>query len=56
LSETTDVRAKFPKVAAKMEAECRKRWDEILASGRAFAPPPPATPAEKKNAPASSGE
>ncbi|MBN2505763.1 MAG: sulfatase-like hydrolase/transferase [Verrucomicrobia bacterium] len=40
--ETTDVQAKFPKVAAKMAAECRRRWDEILASGRTFTPPPAA--------------
>jgi arylsulfatase A-like enzyme len=52
--ETTDVQAKFPVVAAKMAQDCRKRWDEILASGRAFAPPP-ATPAATRNTPSSSG-
>ncbi|MCC6355496.1 MAG: sulfatase-like hydrolase/transferase [Verrucomicrobiae bacterium] len=46
--ETTDVWAKFPDVAAKMAQECRKRWDEILASGRAFAPQPVASPAATK--------
>jgi arylsulfatase A-like enzyme len=38
--ETSDVSGKFPEVAAKMAQECRKRWDEIIVSGRAFAPLP----------------
>jgi arylsulfatase A-like enzyme len=38
--ETKDVQAQFPKVAAQMAQECRQRWTEILASGRAFAPQP----------------
>jgi arylsulfatase A len=46
--ETTDVQAQLPEVAAKMAAECRQRWDEILESGRAFAPPPAAAPAAPK--------
>jgi arylsulfatase A-like enzyme len=54
--ETTDVQAKFPKVAAKMAADCRQRWDEILASGRAFAPQPSPAPAARKNPPSSSVE
>jgi arylsulfatase A-like enzyme len=48
--ETTDVQAKFPDVAAKLATECRQRWDEILASGRAFAPQPVASPAETEGA------
>lgn len=54
--ELTDVQAKFPDVTAKMAADCRQRWDEILASGRAFAPPSAATPAATKNTPSDSGE
>lgn len=37
--ETRDVQAKFPDVAARMAKECRRRWDEIIASRRAFAGP-----------------
>ncbi|MBN2451669.1 MAG: sulfatase-like hydrolase/transferase [Lentisphaeria bacterium] len=37
--ETTDVRERFPEVALTMAAECRRRWDEILAGGRAFGMP-----------------
>jgi arylsulfatase A len=37
--ETTDVRARQPEVAARMAAECRARWEAVLASGRAFAKP-----------------
>jgi len=48
--ETTDVQAKFPEVAAKMAQGCRQRWNEILASGRAFAPQPVASPAATKKA------
>jgi arylsulfatase A len=48
--ETTDVQAKFPDVAAKMAQECRKRWDEIIASGRAFAPLPDAEAKPKRAA------
>jgi arylsulfatase A-like enzyme len=43
--EMTDVQAQFPKVAAQMAEECRQRWTEILASGRAFAPQPGAASA-----------
>jgi arylsulfatase A-like enzyme len=53
--ETTDVQAKFPKVASKMSQECRQRWNEIHASGRAFAPQPVASPAATKKARPSSG-
>ncbi len=38
--ETTNVQDKFPDVAQRMAADCRKRWDGIMASGRAFLPPP----------------
>lgn len=38
--ETTDVKDQHPDVAQRMSAECRKRWDDIMASGRAFLPPP----------------
>lgn len=48
--ETTDVQAKFPDVAAKMARECRKRWDAVIASGRAFAPQAAASPAALKGA------
>jgi arylsulfatase A len=48
--ETTDVQAKFPDVAAKMAQECRKRWDEVIASGRAFASQTAASPAAPKGA------
>lgn len=34
--ETTDVQAKFPDVTASMARECRRRWDEVISSGRAF--------------------
>jgi arylsulfatase A-like enzyme len=37
--ETADVREKFPEVASQMAAECRARWEAIIASGRSFAPP-----------------
>ena len=48
--ETTDALAKFPEVAAAMARACRQRWDEIIASGRSFAPAPPgAERAPKKN-------
>ncbi len=39
--ETTDVQAKFPDVMARMERDCRARWEQIIASGRSFMPPPP---------------
>lgn len=39
--ETTDVLSRHPDVAASMARECRRRWEEVLASGRAFAPPSP---------------
>lgn len=48
--ETTDVRAKFPEVAANMAVECRRRWDDVLASGRGFAPRTAASPAATKEA------
>lgn len=38
--ETNDVKEKFPDIAARMAKQCRERWDEIIASGRAFAAPP----------------
>jgi arylsulfatase A len=37
--ETRDVREEHPDVAARMADECRKRWDAVLATGRAFAVP-----------------
>lgn len=46
--ETTDVQAKLPEVAARMAKECRRRWDEIMASGRAFALPPEASKAKPR--------
>lgn len=39
--ETTDVQARYPEAAARMARACRERWDAVLASGRAFASPPP---------------
>ncbi|MBI5693981.1 MAG: sulfatase-like hydrolase/transferase [Verrucomicrobia bacterium] len=36
--ETTDVQARFPQEAARLAAECRQRWDEIVNSGRSFQP------------------
>jgi hypothetical protein len=45
--EATEVQARFPEVTAQMAAECRQRWDEIIASGRAFAAPPSPTEARK---------
>ncbi len=36
--ETTDVQSRFPDVAARMAQECRRGWDDVLASGRAFVP------------------
>jgi len=48
--ETTDAQPKFPDVAAQMAQECRKRWDEIIACGRAFAPLPNAHPPPKRAA------
>lgn len=38
--ETTDVQARFPEMAAALARDCRRRWDEIIGSGRSFAPPP----------------
>lgn len=38
-SEETDVRGEFPEVAARLGQECRQRWDEVLAGGRAFGMP-----------------
>ncbi len=46
--ETTDVRATFPDVAAKMAEECKSRWDAVIASGRAFAPPEADTKAARQ--------
>jgi hypothetical protein len=40
VEEGTDVQAKFPEVAAAVTAECWRRWEEIIASGRSFAPAP----------------
>jgi arylsulfatase A len=37
--ESMDVQAKHADVAAAMARECRARWDAVMASGRAFAPP-----------------
>ncbi|MGC3957531.1 MAG: sulfatase-like hydrolase/transferase [Verrucomicrobiota bacterium] len=45
--ETIDVKEKRPDLAAAMAAETRKRWDAILASGRAFVPSPDGRGAEK---------
>jgi arylsulfatase A len=48
--ETTDVQTKFPDSAARMERDCRARWEQILVSGRSFAPPPEgAKTKDKKN-------
>jgi hypothetical protein len=38
--EITDVQSQHPDIMQSMAAECRKRWDAIIASGRAFAPTP----------------
>ena len=38
--ETTDVAPQRPEVTARMAAECRRRWSDLLASGRAFVPLP----------------
>ncbi len=48
-TESADVQAKFPGEAERMARECRRRWDEIIASGRAFAttPVPPGAPQKK---------
>lgn len=46
--ETADAAERFPEVAASMAAECRKRWDAIRGSGRAFAPAANAPEAEKE--------
>ena len=37
--ETTDVSAAFADTANQLALECRRRWDEIVASGRAFQMP-----------------
>ena len=37
--ERADVQAMFPEVTARLAGQCRARWDEIMAGGRAFAPP-----------------
>ncbi len=34
--EMIDVRAMFPEAADRMAAQCRRRWDEVIESGRAF--------------------
>lgn len=39
-SETLDVKERFPDVTKRMAADCRKHWDELLATNRAFLPPP----------------
>lgn len=46
--EITDVKSQHPDVAQKMAAECRQRWETILASGRAFMPPPAGSKAKKE--------
>lgn len=38
--ETTDIQAQQPAVTRRMAADCRRWWDDLLASGRAFAPLP----------------
>jgi arylsulfatase A-like enzyme len=38
--ENADVSDEFPEQAAKMNDQLRDRWNEIIASGRAFAPAP----------------
>jgi hypothetical protein len=48
--ETTDAQTRFPEVTARMARECRQRWDEVISSGRAFAPQPGAPPAPKRAA------
>lgn len=62
--ETADVAAKHAGVAAAMAAECRARWDAVIAGGRAFAPPedgakkdprPPAPAGRGASAPAAAG-
>ncbi len=37
--ETADVKDKYQDVAARMATHCRARWNAIIASGSAFAPP-----------------
>lgn len=37
--ETADVKDKHREVAARMAQQCRARWDAVLSSGSAFAPP-----------------
>ena len=37
--EAADVREQHPEVTATMAAECRRRWEEITGSGRAFRMP-----------------
>ncbi len=36
--ERFDVKDRYPEVAARLAAQCRARWDAVIASGRAFAP------------------
>ena len=37
--ETPDISSGHPEVLADMSSECRRRWDELVASGRAFTMP-----------------
>jgi arylsulfatase A-like enzyme len=46
--ETMDVQSKLPDIAARMAKQCRERWEAVIASGRAFASPPEASPAKTK--------
>ena len=42
--ETTDVQSRLPEIAARMGQQCRRRWEEVISSGRAFAGPNSAPP------------
>lgn len=37
--ETTDVQAQYPEITSRMAAACRQRWDDIIATDRAFGMP-----------------
>lgn len=37
--EAADVRGQYPEAAARLAQECRRRWDDVIAGGRAFGMP-----------------
>jgi hypothetical protein len=43
-AESIDVAARFPNVAARMQAALREQWAALLATGRAFATTGPGEP------------